>query len=242
MSVLIVTGTGTGVGKTITTAAIAAVASGSVAVVKLAQTGVADGEPGDLAEVARLSGASSTHEFARYPEPLSPHHAALRSGRPEFDLGDAVRRLAELEVTHDLVLVEGSGGLLVPFDSDGRTLLDFVGEIDGAFVVVTAAALGTLNHTALTMRALEGEGADVAGIVIGSWPDAPGIAERCNIADLAAMAPSGELAGVLPENMAVDEDFETAARCALGSTLGGIFDWLAFRTDFAGSCDDQEAQ
>jgi dethiobiotin synthase len=232
VSILVVTGTGTGVGKTITTAAIAAMASGSVAVVKLAQTGVADGEAGDLAEVARLSGVTSLHEFARYPEPLSPHHAARRSGRPEFDLGDAVLRLADLEVTKDLVLVEGSGGLLVPFDSDGATLLDLAGKIDVAFVVVTAASLGTLNHTALTMRALDGEEADVAGIVIGSWPDAPGIAERCNIADLAGMAPSGELAGVLPEHMALGEDFETAARSAVGPMLGGTFDWVAFRTTF----------
>ena len=232
MSILVVSGTGTGVGKTITTAAIAAMASGSVAVVKLAQTGVADGEAGDLAEVARLSGVTSLREFARYPEPLSPHHAARRSGRPEFDLGDAVLRLADLQVTYDLVLVEGSGGLLVPFDSDGTTLLDLAGKIDVAFVVVTAPGLGTLNHTGLTMRALEGAKADVAGVVIGSWPDAPGIAERCNITDLAGMAPSGELVGVLPENMALGEDFETAARSAVGPRLGGTFDWFAFRTKF----------
>ena len=232
MSILVVTGTGTGVGKTITTAAIAAMASGSVAVVKLAQTGVADGEAGDLAEVARLSGATSLHEFARYPEPLSPHHAARRSGRPQFDLGDATVRLADLEATHDLVLVEGSGGLLAPFDSDRATLLDLAGKIDVAFIVVTAASLGTLNHTALTMRVLESEEADVAGIVIGSWPDAPGVAERCNIADLAGLAPSRELAGALPENMGLAEDFETSARSAVGPMLGGTFDWVAFRTEF----------
>jgi dethiobiotin synthetase len=239
VSVLIVTGTGTGVGKTITTAAIAALASGPVAVVKLAQTGVADGEAGDLAEVARLSGVTSVHEFARYPEPLSPHHAARRSGRPDFDLGDAVLRLADLEAAYDLVLVEGSGGLLVPFDSNGTTLLDVAGQIDAAFVVVTAAGLGTLNHTALTMRALDEEEADVAGIVIGSWPETPGIAERCNVVDLAGMARSGQLSGVLPENMALGEDFETAARAALGPILGGTFDWPAFR---AKSADKQRRE
>lgn len=243
MSVLIVTGTGTGVGKTITAAAIAALASGSVTVVKLAQTGVADGEAGDLAEVARLSGVTSLHEFTRYPEALSPHHAALRSGRQEFDLGDAVLRLADLEAAHDLVLVEGSGGLLVPFDSRGTTLLDVAGKIDAAFVVVTAAGLGTLNHTALTMRALEEEDAVVAGIVIGSWPETPGIAERCNLVDLAGMASSRQLSGVLPENMALSEDFEMAARSALGPMLGGTFDWLAFRAEFADQRmrEDEEA-
>jgi len=229
MSVLIVTGTGTGVGKTMVTAAIAGCAGGSVAVVKLAQTGVAEGEPGDLAEVARLAGVTSVHEFARYPEPLSPHHAAGRSGRPEFDLGTAVLRIVDLEREHDLVLVEGSGGLLVPFDRDGTTLLDLSYEIDAEFVVVTAAGLGTLNHTALTVRVLREESADLAGIVIGSWPDRPGVAERWNVFDLARMARRSELSGVLPENIAAAEDFESTARAALGPSLGGTFDFPAFR-------------
>jgi dethiobiotin synthetase len=228
MAILIVTGTGTGVGKTMVTAAIAACARGSVAVVKPAQTGVADGEPGDLAEVARLAGVTSLHEFARYPEPLSPHHAAWRSGLPEFDLGEAVLRIVDLEREHDLVVVEGSGGLLVPFDRDGTTLLDLSYEIDAEFVLVTAAGLGTLNHTALTARVLCEE-AELAGIVIGSWPARPGVAERCNVFDLARMARRSELSGVLPENIAAAEDFQSRARTALGPSLGGTFDFPAFR-------------
>lgn len=51
MSVLVITGTGTEVGKTVVTAAIAALAPGRVAVLKAAQTGVAAGEDGDVAEV-----------------------------------------------------------------------------------------------------------------------------------------------------------------------------------------------
>ena len=90
MTVLIVTGTGTDVGKTVATAAIAACAKGSVAVVKPAQTGVAPGEPGDLAEVTQLSKVSDTFEFARYPDPLSPHHAAQVSGLPELAFADLI--------------------------------------------------------------------------------------------------------------------------------------------------------
>jgi len=220
--ILVVTGTGTGVGKTMVTAALAALASGSVAVVKLAQTGVAPGEPGDLAEVARLSGVTSLHEFARYPDPLSPHHAAILSGRPELDVSDAVARIGKLDGTHDVVLVEGAGGLLVPFDHAGTTLLDIARELTATVVLVTAAGLGTLNHTALTLRALAG--VDVAGVVIGSWPAAPGLAERCNVADLAGHG----LAGALPEGMATVEDFESAARAALAPRFGGTFDTAEF--------------
>ena len=68
MSVLCVGGTDTGVGKTVVIAALAALAheqGTSVAVVKPAQTGVAPGEPGDLADVQRLAGVDDLHELAR---------------------------------------------------------------------------------------------------------------------------------------------------------------------------------
>lgn len=229
MTVLIVTGTGTDVGKTVVTAALAACASGSVAVVKPAQTGVAPGEPGDLAEVTRLSGCKDVHEFARYPDALSPHHAAIISGLPALDQGTAAMRIADLETDHDLVIVEGAGGLLVPYDSDDAwTILDLGLELDADFVLVTAAGLGTINHTALTVRALE-ESSTVPHIVIGSWPARPGLAERCNIYDLARMARRSELSGVLPAGLPGMTDFEQRARAALAPRFGGTFDWPAFR-------------
>ena len=80
---LFVTGTSTDVGKTVVTAALAALGlqRGSVAVVKPGQTGVADDEPGDLAEVGRLAGPVACHELVRYPDPLSPAAAARARAR-----------------------------------------------------------------------------------------------------------------------------------------------------------------
>lgn len=229
MTVLIVTGTGTGIGKTVATAALAACASGTVAVVKLAQTGVAPGEPGDLAEVTRLSGCTDVHEFARYPDPLSPHHAAIVSGLSALDQGEAALRIQDLNNDHDLVLVEGAGGLLVPYDDGGGwTIYELGLELDAQFLLVTSAGLGTINHTALTVRALK-ESSIVARIVIGSWPAEPGLAERCNISDLARMATRSEIVGVLPEGMAGMTDFPRRARAALAPQFGGTFDWPAFR-------------
>ena len=51
-------------------------------------------------------------------------------------------------------------------------------------VVVTAAGLGTLNHSELTTRALAAAGVDCAGLIIGAWPAEPDLAARCNLADL----------------------------------------------------------
>lgn len=225
--ILFVSGTGTEVGKTMTTAAIAACAAGTVAVVKPAQTGVAAGESGDLAEVTRLSGCADVHEFARYPHPLAPHHAAEVSGLPELEMRAVVDRIGELAAARELVLVEGAGGLLVPFARDGWTIADVARSLDAPVLIVTAAGLGTLHHTASTLRVLSDSGLTLAGLVVGSWPGSPGLAERCNVADLAELA-GGSLTGVLPEAMADLPDFRAAARDALAPILGGTFDGPAF--------------
>jgi dethiobiotin synthetase len=230
MSVLIVTGTGTDVGKTVTTAALAACATGTVAVVKPAQTGVAEGEPGDLAEVTRLSGVTDVHEYARYPDPLSPHHAARRSGRPALDFASTAQRIDDLDAERDLVLVEGAGGLLVPYDDEDEwTLIDLAHHLHAAFIVVTQPGLGTLNHTALTVQRLTDESLDIAGVVIGSWPAEPDLAMRMNVFDIRRMTPRYELGGVLPAGMAAMRDFARHARAALAPQFGGTFDWREFR-------------
>ena len=231
MSVLIVSGTGTDVGKTVATAALAACATGSVAVVKPGQTGVADGAPGDLAEVQRLARVTDVHEFVRYPDPLSPHQAAYVSGRPELDFADTVQRIDDLSTQYDLVLVEGAGGLLVPYTNPPAhqwTFVDLATSLHAPVLVVTQAGLGTINHTALTVQRIEDEGIELAGIVIGSWPDEPGLAERCNVDDLARLAPKQALAGVLPAGMAAMKDFRAKARASLAPQFGGTFDWLSF--------------
>ncbi|TWD79380.1 dethiobiotin synthetase [Kribbella amoyensis] len=186
--ILLVTGTDTEVGKTVVTAALAARAAGSVAVVKPAQTGVGPDEPGDLAEVRRLTGRTELHEGIRLRDPLAPTTAARREGVPLPSVESHAKFVDDLARTHDLVLVEGAGGLLVGLDDDGRHLGDLAAHLAGpfAFVVVTRAGLGTLNHTGLTVEALRARNLPVEGLVVGSWPADPDLAERCNLEDLAA--------------------------------------------------------
>ena len=104
---------------------------------------------------------------------------------PVREHADRIRVLAEF---HDTVIVEGAGGLLVRLDTDGGTLLDMASELSDVVpvevVVVVAAGLGTLNHTELTVAALRSRGLEPSGLVIGSWPELPGLAERCNRDDL----------------------------------------------------------
>ena len=220
-------------GKTVVTAALAALARArgeKVAVVKPAQTGVAPGEPGDLDEVRRLAGIHDTHELARFPDPLSPEAAARAAGLPPLDLHAAARQVRALAASRDRVLVEGAGGLLVRYDPAGATLADLARAVAATVLVVTAPGLGTLNHTALTLEALAARRLPLAGLVIGSWPGQPGMAERSNLADLASLA--GEaLSGVLPEGAArLDRAaFGSLAAEGLASPLGGRFDPAVFR-------------
>lgn len=191
MSTLVVTGTDTGVGKTVTTAALACaarLAGLDVAVCKPVQTGTVDGD-NDLGAVNRLSGVDNLHGGWRYPEPLAPVAAADRSGRAlpaRAELVDAVRGA---EIAGGLTLVEGAGGLLVELGADGVTVRDLAADLSAAVLVVVSPGLGTLNHTALTLESLAGQGITCAGLVIGTWPEDPGVAESDNREALARLAP-----------------------------------------------------
>ncbi len=191
MTVLLVTGTGTGVGKTIVTAALACYARQAgidVAVCKPVQTGTADGDD-DLAEVARLSGATTLAGLARYPQPLAPAAAAEHAGTALPTRDDVARLVIGLDRPGRLTLVEGAGGLLVELAAPGVTLRDLAVDLGAAVLVVATPDLGTLNHTALTLEALGSQRVSCAGVVIGSWPPRPGLVETSNRAALARLAP-----------------------------------------------------
>ncbi|GEL19474.1 dethiobiotin synthase [Pseudonocardia asaccharolytica] len=222
--ILVVTGTGTGVGKTIVTAAVAAnaVARGErVAVLKPAQTGVGPADAGDLAEVERLVPGVTTRELARYPDPLAPLTAARRAGAVPVTPAEAADVATKLATDHDLVLVEGAGGLLVRFTDEG-TLAEVAALLDAPVLVVAAAGLGTLNHSALTVEALRAHGLTCAGVVVGAWPAEPDLAARHNIADLPVVT-GVPLLGALPDGAATLPvgEFAELARHTLAPALGG---------------------
>jgi dethiobiotin synthetase len=233
VSVLVVTGTGTGVGKTVVTAAVAALAAarGSrVAVVKPAQTGVVADEPGDLADVRRLAGVTDLHEHARFPDPLSPAAAARRSGLPALDLRTSVQQVRDLADDRDLVVVEGAGGLLVRYDDEGATIADLARDLGADVLVTVDPALGTLNHTALTLEAMAHRGLRLAGVVIGAWPTEPDLACRSNVRDLETLAARPLAGAMLAGAGALDApQFLHAARAGLAPALGGTFDAADFR-------------
>lgn len=215
--VVVVTGTDTDVGKTIVTAALAVRhgADGTVMVVKPVQTGVGSDDPGDAGEVHRLTGCA-TQEFTALLDPLAPDTAALLRDVPLPPVAEYADRIRVLAEFHDTVIVEGAGGLLVRLDRDDGTLLGLAAELARTHpvdvVVVTSPRLGTLNQTELTVWALRERGLEPAGLVIGSWPEDPGLAEECNADDLPRLTGVPVLATVPAGVGALDrEAFRAAA-------------------------------
>ncbi|WP_091554594.1 dethiobiotin synthase [Micromonospora pattaloongensis] len=223
---MLVTGTDTGVGKTVVTAAIAAAAQAAglrVAVVKPGQTGTVTGDS-DEATVRRLADPTTARTLAGYPEPLAPLAAARVASMAPLELYavvDAVRADAE---KHDLVLVEGAGGLLVPMglrpSGEPWTVADLAVSLGAPAVVVARAGLGTLNHTALTLEALERR-AVPAGVVLGAWPAEPELVHWANLSELVP-----NMVGALPDGAgAMDPGvFRRSAPGWLTPALHGVLD------------------
>ena len=214
-AVVLVTGTDTDVGKTVVTAALAAAlqaGGASVAAYKPTQTGVVAGEGGDMGEVRRLGGIAAGVEGVRLALPMAPVAAAAREGLELPALSSHVAAIRALAAGHDHVLVEGAGGVLVELDGDANTMADLAMHFPGAAVVVVCrSSLGTLNHTLLTLEALERRNVAAAGLVVGAWPQEPTEVELDNRDYFAALGTP--LLGCLPAGAAMltGEQFRAAA-------------------------------
>jgi len=153
--IVLVTGTDTGVGKTIVASWLAWITPRSqrVALVKAVQTGADPLVDGDEAFYrAALAGHPITMTtLATFPEPMAPSIAARRAGK-RIRGGELASSCIEIAQDHDLTIVEGSGGLMVPIDED-TSFADFAGALGATLVLVIRPGLGTLNHTTLTLEA-----------------------------------------------------------------------------------------
>jgi dethiobiotin synthetase len=105
--------------------------------------------------------------------------AAAREG-VKVDLDRIARAREELAGRYDLLVTEGAGGLYVPLTETNFLVLDMIRWLRLPLIVVARAGLGTINHTALTVKAAQHAGVPVAGVVINRYPDKPSLAEESN--------------------------------------------------------------
>ncbi len=212
----------------------------AVAVVKVAQTGLRAGEPGDLAEVERLAPGVATYEYARYADALSPEAAARHAADRALGLTAVAKGVAALGAEFDLVLVEGTGSLLERFGPDGWTIAELAWSVQAPVLLVTDSGRDAPSHIALAVELLTIRGIRFAGLVIGSWPRNPDRVARSNVADFECVT-GRPLAGVLPVGAPAasrshdarctseDDVFLALAHAGLDAAWGGGFDAAAFR-------------
>ena len=181
-----VVGTDTGVGKTVVTAGLVGwlrAHDTAARAIKPCQTGYPKDD--DARYVADACGDEAASTCLRRLEPaLAPAVAASQAG--ETLRYDTLRAGCRVELDRATVgVVEGIGGVRVPLAGE-MDVVDLVVDLGLPAIVVARSGLGTLNHTALTVEALERRGVTVHGIVLNEY-EAADVAERTNPAVLASM-------------------------------------------------------
>jgi dethiobiotin synthetase len=167
---VLVTGTDTGVGKTWVACALARAlrdAGKRVVAIKPVETG-RSGATSDWEDGVRLARATGQLEPAqailRFSEPTSPVLATERDGA-EIDFDGLVLKIERLINGAEFALIEGAGGLLTPVTWEWN-MTDVARTLGACALVVTQDGQGTINHTLLTLSALELAGIPCAGVVL----------------------------------------------------------------------------
>ena len=164
----LVTGTDTDVGKTRVVAALALAlrqAGEKPTVVKLVQTGLASGVPGDAARAGTAAGTRYV-ELARFTKSADPWSAAVAQGVTEVHAYELVDTLISID---GAVIAEGSGGIMVPLNPTehfGHVALQAKLEV----VIVVGLRKGCLNQALLTINLCESLHVPLAGgVLVERW-------------------------------------------------------------------------
>ncbi|MCA9524289.1 MAG: dethiobiotin synthase, partial [Myxococcales bacterium] len=179
---LFVSGTDTGVGKTRVTEALATLAGetgAAVVAAKPVESGWTDGPESDARRLQRASNVSlelDETNLYRLAAPVAPWLAAELEER-SIDVLRLFTAMRALESRCDWLLVEGAGGIYVPL-SESVSYLEWVGLLGYPVLVVARSQLGTINHTLLTLSALERAKIPVVGVLLNrtspdGGPDEP---------------------------------------------------------------------
>ncbi len=185
MSGIFITGTDTGVGKTYVTCALARGLRESgmdIGVMKPVETGVTSMGPEDAIALREAAGVEDPLELIcplQYAMPAAPEAAATAEGK-SVSLAAIEEAFEILMSRHSSMLIEGAGGLLVPFDSN-TSMADLAKRLGLPVLLVARTSLGTINHTLLSLEACERHDIELLGVVLSH---ATGELSRADTANL----------------------------------------------------------
>lgn len=192
MKSIFITGTDTGVGKTAVACSLAAYLSlkkgRDVGVMKPFESG-GDASAGEMiGDAWSLKAASGSQDPIRdinpynFNAPLAPEPAAMQENA-DIDIGRVMAAYRRLRDRHDVVIVEGAGGILVPI-RDGYFYSNLIADMEAPVVLVSRLTLGTINHTLLSCRYLKTIGVEVCGVILNDMTGENDIASETNPAML----------------------------------------------------------
>jgi dethiobiotin synthetase len=167
--IIFITGTGTGVGKTVLTALLLAHLRGEGRKA-LAVKPFCSGSRADARLLHWLQGPDLTLEETNpyfFDRPLAPWVAARQKAVRQIPIARVVRFIKRASQRAEILLVEGSGGIIVPL-GDGYAVADLIARTSSQTLVVSSNRLGTINHTLLTIKHLQAIGVKELKIVMMS--------------------------------------------------------------------------
>lgn len=198
MNAIFIAGTDTGVGKTLVTGLLAwyFISKGRSVVT---QKWVATGNIDDIRTHSKITGLASTENRGlivpySFKFAASPHLAA-RFQRKVIDKEKIKKSFLTLSNRYDFVIVEGTGGVLVPI-SRKSLLIDIVKDLRIPALLVVHNKLGAINHTLLSIEALKIRRIPVIGMVFNNLSKAKKVILGDNqriIEEISGVAVLGEL-------------------------------------------------
>ena len=219
---IFVTGTDTEIGKTAITAGLAAVLKRrgiNAGVMKpISAGGRADAKL--LKRAARSDQPLDTINPIYLRDPLSPNIAARREEKI-LDLAPVFDAFNHLSKIHDYLLVEGVGGLLVPI-TDDFLVADLAARLDLPLLIVARAALGTINHTLLTIEAARARGLQINSVIYNTLSAGSSDVSAQMSPEVVTRISGVPSSGTIP----YDPDVDVDAIC-----LGGMVDLIEAHVD-----------
>jgi dethiobiotin synthase len=220
--IILITGTDTGVGKTWVGCALAQAlrdAGKQVVAIKPVETGCS-GQPREGEDGVRLARAAGqtqpTHAILRFADPVAPVLASERAGA-EIDFDALVLKIERFADDAEFLLLEGHGGLLAPVTWEWN-MADVARTLGACALVVAADRLGTINHTLLTLSALELAGIPCVGVVLTN----PEVADPSTGANAAAIARLSGIERVAAVPAGCDADDVAACMTQVMTWLGRV--------------------
>ena len=177
MKSLFITGTDTDVGKTVISAGLSRAISNQgvnigvmkpFAAAELQSSSEFQSEDTEiLAKAARVSDPEELLNPQFFPIPASPYTAS-KTLDMKVDLEKVLEKFDELKKLHDMILVEGMGGIMTPI-LENYFVADLIRDMGLETIIVIRSKIGTVNHTMLTNKICDDYKIPVKGIIINNF-------------------------------------------------------------------------